>query len=77
MSEQRNFTVKGIADDGTEKTFTVEFDIFDTTSLDDSDVRRKSIFPNVVLINDERIGLSEKKFTDPRDDKEYTLQGNF
>lgn len=74
MSEKRDLTVKAIATDGTEKKFTVEFDVFDTTTLEDRDFRRKSILPNVVLINEERVELSGKKFTDPRDNKEYTLK---
>ncbi|HAV5336614.1 TPA: hypothetical protein JI084_15725 [Acinetobacter baumannii] len=77
MSEQKKLTVTAIAEDGTEKIFTVEFEIFETTTLDDRNFRKKSIFPNVVLIEDKRIGLSDKKFIDPRDEKEYTLKGNF
>ncbi|WP_288384611.1 hypothetical protein [uncultured Acinetobacter sp.] len=77
MPEKKDLTVKAVAVDGTEKAFTVEFDIYDATSLDDRDVRVKSIFPNVVLINEERVELSGKTFTDPRDNKEYTLKLDF
>lgn len=77
MSEKREFSVKAKAEDGTTNGYVVEFDIFDTPNLDDGEFKTKSFIPNVVIIDQNRIPVYSKKFRDPRDDKEYTIQGNF